>query len=370
LPSRPTIPDVAREAGVSVPAAGRALGGYGYVSQDMRQRVLAAAERLGYRRNSLARSMVTGRTHTIGFVGSDIENSFFARAMRGISDAAHAHEYQVILTNSDEDPNQERASVQLLLEKRVDGIIVAPADPDHAEHLEAAIRDGTPVVLLDRDIDSLAADSVVVDNVVGAETAVAHLIELGHQRIAVIGTRRGPMPVFGAGTFQAEAAAAVDPQLLRPGAARVLGYLRAHAAAGLTVQPELVRIGAEPQLPRAGLQRRVVALAETSAVLQVDDPPTAIFTTDSDMSHGAIQAIREAGLRVPLQVSVVGFDDLDWATLLEPPLSVVEQPAYELGNAAVERLVARIEGDERPPRRIVLSTRLLLRASTAPPEIS
>lgn len=363
--ARPTIPDVARAAGVSVPAAGRALGGYGYVSADLRRRVLAAAERLGYRRNGLARSMVTGRTQTLGFVGADIENSFFARALRGISDAARAQQYQVILTNSDESPGLERAAVHLLMEKRVDGLIVAPADLGHAEHLEAAIREGTPVVLLDRAIPGLAADSVVVDNVPCAEQAVAHLIGLGHQRIAVIATRRGAQPVFSAEGLQTNAEA--NPWLLRPGAARVLGYLRAHQAAGLPVSPELVRVGVEPELARAGLQRRAVARAETLAVLRADPPATAIFTTDGDMSHGAIEAIRCSGLAIPGQVSIVGFDDVDWAALVTPPLSVVEQPAYDLGRMAAERLVARIQGDEAPPRHVALGTRLLLRASTAPP---
>jgi LacI family transcriptional regulator len=362
---RPTIPDVARAAGVSVPTAGRALGGYGYVSQDVRRRVLAAAERLGYRRNTLARSMVTGRTHTLGFVGADIENAFFARAMRGISDVAHARQYQVILTNSDEDPGLERAAVQLLIEKRVDGIIVAPADLDQPEHLAMAIRDGTPVVLLDRAIPGLAADAVVVDNVPGAETAVAHLVALGHERIAVISTRPGPRAVFGADSLRTDPG--IDPRTLRPSAARVLGYLRAHWAAGLPVSPDLVRVGVTPQGTRAGVRRRAAALAETLAVLRGPRPATAIFTTDNDMSHGAVEAIRRGAVAVPEQVSLVGFDDLDWATLVSPPLTVVEQPVYELGAVAAERLLARVQGDESPPRHVVLETRLLRRASTGPP---
>jgi LacI family transcriptional regulator len=330
----------------------------------MRRRVLAAAERLGYRRNELARSMITGRTNTIGFVGADIENSFFARAMRGISDAAHAHGYQVILTNSDEDLSLERAAVQLLIEKRVDGIVVAPAALDHPDHLEAAIRDGTPVVVLDRAIPGLAADSVVVDNAPGAEHAVGHLIGLGHQRIAVISTRPGPRAAFTSESLQTPID--LDPQTLRPSAARVLGYLRAHSAAGLRVEPELVRIGVTPAGARAGVQRREVALTESLAVLQGHDRATAIFTTDNDMSHGAVAAIRRLGLEVPEEVSVVGFDDLDWATLVSPPLSVVVQPVYELGAVAAERLLARIHGDESPPQQVVLNTRLVVRASTGP----
>ncbi|MDQ6673264.1 MAG: LacI family transcriptional regulator [Chloroflexota bacterium] len=363
--SRPTIPDVARGAGVSVSAAGRALGGYGYVSQDVRQRVMAAAARLGYRRNTLASSMVTGRTHTLGFIGADIENSFFARAMRGINDVAHAHQYQVILTNSDEDLALERAAVQLLVEKRVDGIIVAPAEIDRTEHLQAAIADGTPIVLLDRVALGLPADTVVVDNARGAETAVAYLIGLGHQRIAVISTGRAARGLFSAERVLVESG--IDLHTLRPSAARVLGYLRAHWAAGVPVSPELVRIGLEPEFARSSVRRREVALSETLAVLHGRRRATALMTTDNDMSHGAAEAIRRTGVRVPSHVSMIGFDDLDWATIVRPPLSVVEQPVYELGALAAERLLARINGDESPPRLFELPTRLVHRASTAPP---
>src|SRR4051794_3427703 len=145
----PTIPDVARRAGVSTATAARALGGYGAVSESAREAVLAAAEELGYQRNDLARAMITGRTNTIGLVIADIENPFFARAARGVSDAARVAGYEVILTNTDEDAAVERSNVQLLQAKRVDGLLVAPTSAD-GTHLAGVAQGGCPVVLFDR----------------------------------------------------------------------------------------------------------------------------------------------------------------------------------------------------------------------------
>ena len=160
----PTIHDVAAAAGVSTATAARALGGYGAVSPGVRERVKAAASQLGYRPNSLARSMITGATHTIGLVVADIENPFFARSVRGIADVAHAAGYEVLLANSDEDPATERAAVRVLFGKRVDGLIVAPASTDEGPHLSDLSERGVPVVLLDRAIPGIDADAVVVNN--------------------------------------------------------------------------------------------------------------------------------------------------------------------------------------------------------------
>src|SRR3954453_15669199 len=153
----PTIPDVARRAGVSTATAARALGGYGAVSDVAREAVLAAAEEIGYQRNELARAMITGRTNTIGLVIADIENPFFAGAARGVSDAARAAGYEVILTNTDEDPEVERSAVRLLQAKRGDGILIAPTSPD-GDHLASTAQSGCPVVLFDRRVEHLDVD--------------------------------------------------------------------------------------------------------------------------------------------------------------------------------------------------------------------
>jgi LacI family transcriptional regulator len=335
---RPTIQDVARQAGVSVAATGRALGGYGYVSEDVRGRVNAAAAELGYRPNTLARSMITGRSHTIGVVARDIEHPFFARMLRGIADAARAQDVGVILINSDEDVERERAAVQTLLEKRVDGIIVAPADIDATEHLQSAMDEGTPIVLVDRPVRGLAADLVMTDNLKAAEAAVEYLIKLGHERIAIVASQRP------------ESQREIETRLAEWTTAPVDG---------------LVRPGASPSRVRSGPYRAEWAAAQTLAVLDGPERATAIFAADNDMTLGVMTALRNSALRAPEDVSILAFDDLDWATVVQPPLSVVAQPVYELGTIAAQRLLARIGGDESEPRAVLLNTRLIERESTA-----
>jgi LacI family transcriptional regulator len=333
--SSPTILDVAAAAGVSTATAARALGAYGAVSPDVRERVAAAALKLGYRRNSLARSMITGRSHTIGLVMADIENPFFARAVRGIADVAHGAGYEVLLVNSDEDPATERAAVRVLFEKRVDGLIVAPASADEGVHLAEIAALGVPVVLFDRATPGVDADAVVVDNELAAERAIGHLAALGHRRISLL-TSQG---------------------LIHTNQMRLAGYLDGLRAAGLPVDDELVRMAE---------YTREAAVAETIAVLSLGDPATAIFTTDNLMSLGAFEGTQRAGRRVPDDVSLVGFDDLDWTTIVRPPLTVVAQPLYELGRTAAERLIARINGDESPPMQYTLATTFIVRESTGP----
>jgi LacI family transcriptional regulator len=333
--SAPTLHDVAAAARVSTATAARALGGYGSVSPEVRERVAAAAAKVGYRRNSLARSMITGTTHTIGLVVADIENPFFARAARGIADVAHEAGYEVLLANSDEDPVTERAAVQTLAEKRVDGLIVAPASIGDRSHLRELPAQGTPVVLLDRALPGSDVDAVVVDNEAAARRAVDHLAGLGHRRIGLL-TSQG---------------------LIHTNQERLAGYLQGLEAAGLTVDHDLIRM-----LPYT----RESAEREAEAILALPDPATAIFTTDNVMSLGAFEGAQHAGRRVPDDVSIVGFDDLEWTTIVRPQLTVVAQPVYELGATAARRVLARIAGDATAPQLIVLETTFIIRDSTGP----
>jgi LacI family transcriptional regulator, galactose operon repressor len=346
-----TVRDVAVLAGVSTATAARALGGYGRVSEAVRAKVTAAAASLGYRPNVLARSMITGTSHTIGVVVADIENPFFASAVRGIADTAREAGFEVVLVNTDEDVEKERAAVGILLEKRVDGLLVSAATAENASHLAEAIYRGLPVVCLDRVVPGLEADAVVVDSLRAAHNAVSHLLRLGHRRIAIVAADdQDPPP----DDVLASSPVWGPPGML-PDAARLCGYLTAHRAAGVAVAPELVR------RCRYG---RETAAAETAAVLRLADPPTAIFTTDAIMTLGAMEAIVLAGRQVPEELSVVAFDDADWIALLRAPLTVVAQPVYELGATATRRLLARIAGSESPPEVIVLDTTFIVRDST------
>jgi LacI family transcriptional regulator len=333
-----SIREVARQAGVSQATAARALGGYGRTSAATSARVLAAAAQLGYRPNELARSMVTKTTHTIGLVLADIQNPFFARIARAVADVARQRGYALLLANTDNDLIQEREAVRVLAAKQVDGLIVVPSSHTDGAHLAALAPHGIPIVLLDRLVDGLVADTVMVDNDTAAFDAIAHLTALGHRRIALI----------------------TGSETLASTAARIAGYRRALAAAGIPATEALVQIVPYTRAASAALTVELLnrPLAER---------PTAIFATDSLLTAGILEAIHAAGCAVPADLSLISFDDTEWATIVQPPLTVVEQPIGELGRLAAERLLARIGGDESPPQRHRLAATLLLRQSCAPP---
>ena len=352
---RVTITDVARQAAVSPATAGRALGDYGYVREEIRIRVQEAAKLLGYRPSGLARSMATGRTNTIGVVGADIGNPFFASAMRGIGDVARAKGFGTILTNSDEDVVIEREAVKLLLEKQVDGIIVSPADVGDSQHLHEAIESGTPVILFDRAIGELGADAVLTDSVTAAKNAISHLLKLGHRRIAIVAELRASMdsswPVW---LYQRDA---LDHEKLNPSGSRLLGYIQAHEAANVPIDPSLVRA--------TGAYTRLSAREQTTALLALPDAPTAIFTADNVMTVGALDAVQQSGLRVPQDISFVAYDDMDWMTFITPAISAIAQPVYEMGQAAAQMLLDRMEKPNAPIKRKVLKTKFVRRQSCA-----
>ena len=343
-----TIEDVALLAGVSRASAARALGGYGSVSEASRQKVVAAAEQLRYRANSLARSMTTGRTMTLGAVVGDIENDFFARVVRGFTDVAREDGFDTLVASPTSSVANERSAVKVLLERRVDGLVVAPASMRARDHLEAARDAGVPVLLVDRRVPRLGVDTVLLDNVSAAQEAVQHLVAAGHRRIGM---------VTGAATD--DAGSADGPTVLvSTSVDRVEGYRRALLAGGLTYDPGYV-MGGDFHLE--AVRERAVSL------LSRPDRPTAVFTTDGIMALGVLLALRDVGLTCPDDVSVVGFDDPDWASVIRPRLSVMAQPVYEMGAAAARRLVARIRGEVSRPRTQVLTASWRGRQSVAAP---
>ncbi len=352
-PGIATVADVASAAGVSVATAARALGDYGSVKPATRERVLEAAGRLGYRANTLARSMITGTTRTIGVVLSDIENPFFSQALRGISDIAHRHAHEVVVVNTDERIEIERDAVRVLLERRVDGLVVSPSDGD-GEHLSRAVEGGTPVVLLDRRVRGLAADTVGIDNRAAARDATARLVGLGHRRIALV---TGADPSLTVQLVHPDVRAVARSTRGTTGP-RAAGYRDALDEAGLPVDSSLVSAD--------GL-RRDDATRATRRLLALPDPPTAIVALDSLLSLGVLRAFADLGVACPRDVSLIGFDDADWAQAVSPPLSVVSQPVSRIGSTAAELLLARIGGADGPVVHRKLSTTYVERASTAPP---
>lgn len=327
-----TIKDVAQRAGVSTATAARVVGSYGYASQEARRKVLQAVEELGYQPDAVARSMVTKSTRTLGLVVTDIENPFFARAARGVTDVAQKHGYTVLLANTDEDVEKERQVLQVLQEKRVEGLILVPASTRQGEHVSKLQQRRLPVVLLDRWVRGLAVDVVMADNAGGAYQAVAHLIKLGHRRIGVV-------------TDNLDIASSFE---------RLEGYRRALADHGLPIDESLILVGKYTQED---------AYAKTAELLARRERLSALFTTNNFMTIGAFKAIKDAGLRIPDDIALVGFDDMDWTTLGHPQLTTVAQPVYELGRTAAELVIQRIGSLGDAAREIRLKTQFIVRES-------
>ena len=349
-----TLPEVARQAGVSTATAARALGGYGSVREATRERVMAAAEQLGYRPNTLARSMITGSTRTLGVVLSDIENPFFRRSLRGIADTARAKGFEVLLANTDEELDKEETAVSLMTERRVDGLVVCPADNGDRAHIRAVIEAGIPVVLLDRKVAGLHADTVGIDNRKAAKAATSYLIEHGHRDIAIL---TGGTPEMLQRMLRPDMRGVERLSATTVGS-RAAGFRDAMTAAGIPIRPEYLS---------AGGFRREDAQTETDRLLGLSEPPTAILAFDAMQSLGAYHAISRAGIRCPDDVSLLGFDDAEWADVVSPGLTVVAQPTYEIGVTACEILLSRIAGGDASPAHRRLPTELVERGSVAAP---
>lgn len=356
-----TIVQVAERAGVSTATAGRVLGAYGYSSHEIRDRVHEAARQLGYRPNHLAQGLSTGKTHTIGVVAGDLSSPFYASAMRGIADVARVEGFGAILANSDERLDLEREAVQLLLAKRVDGLIVSPCDLVESQHLRQAVATGCPVVQVDRVVEGLAADSVTVDNRSAARDCVQRLLAAGHVRIAFVAELEWGAVGDVSGFAESAAHAELDPHRLYPSWQRLLGYLDAHRDAGVAVDLNLVR--------RVGAYSVETAKATVLELLGPDpsNRPTAVFAGDGMMSTGAMSAIAMLRLVIPDDLSLVCFDDLDWMSFVGPGISTVAQPVHSMGTIAAGILLERLRGDTSEPRHVVLPAQFTERGSISPP---
>jgi len=326
-----TARDVARRAGVSTSTVSHVLNGMRIVSEELRERVLAAARDLHYEPNAVARSLKIKRSNAIGLVISDIGNPFFTAVVRGAEDVASARGYTLILGNTDEDPAKEAAYLRALAARRVDGLILAPAGQPH-DYLARLVRNEFPLVFLDREVPGMPIPAVLLDSVGAARAAVGHLIRLGHTRIAMVAGRE-------------KISSTTD---------RIAGYRAALDEAGIQFDPALVVTGGS---------RTEQACTATEAVLNLDPRPTAVFVANNLMTIGAVAAIQGRGLEIPRDVALVGFDDFSWADVFRPRLTTIAQPTYDLGRIAADILVRRIEGETNVPMRVVLRGRLVIRGS-------
>jgi len=325
---------VAERANVSVTTVSHVINETRPVSDELRQRVLAAMDELGYQPNLLARSLRQGKTHTIGMIIPDNANPFFAEMSRGVEDTSFEQGYSVILCNSDSNLDKELLYANVLAEKRVDGILFVAAGLSTERILDLQAR-RMPLVVVDRDLPEAAVDSVLTDNAQGGWLATHHLVELGHHRIGCI----------------------TGPSDITPSAERITGYRQALDESGLPVDKALIVRG-DFQYD-SGYQA-------ASQLLQMDDPPTAIFACNDLMAIGVMSAALKLGLHIPADLSVIGFDDVRLASFANPPLTTIVQPKYEIGVIATTMLLERMHDLEMPARRRVFETDLLVRQYTAP----
>lgn len=328
-----TIKDVAALAGISYTTVSHVVNKTRPVSEEVRVKVEAAIKTLDYVPSAVARSLKAKTTATIGLLVPNSLNPYFAELARGIEDYCERNGYCVILCNSDDNPDKQRSYLRVLLEKRIDGLIVASAGGDGglAEGL-AGVR--TPMVIVDRGLEGLDADLVRIDHEFGAYLATRHLLELGHRDIATIG---GP-----AGTSVAQM--------------RLAGYCRALTEAGVEVSRGRML---ESDFTSTGGYN-------TAAMLLEKDPPSAIFAGNDMIGIGVLRAAAERNIRVPTELSVIGFDDIQMSRYVYPALTTVGQSIVQLGEMAAEVLLRRIANPTLPTDQRIVTPSIVLRESTAP----
>jgi LacI family transcriptional regulator len=314
--------DVAAAAGVSVTTVSHVLNNTRPVSDELRARVREAVAASGYTTNSVARALATRNTMLIGVVMSFLSNPFFAPLVSSIEKTARRHGYTLLLTDNHENATDETNQVRIMLDRRVDGVILAPASTHPEPVLDLLSGRGVPTVLVDRFADH-RFDEVCVENVEPTAGLVEHLAERGHTRIGFVSGRAG----------------------LSTTTERLTGYRLGLERVGLPFDRTLVRSGASRIEPAAQAVR---------TLLTTPNPPTAVLSANNAMTIGVLRGLRGLGIRVPEDVAVAAFDDIAWADLMNPALTAVAQPIPEMGNAAAKLLIKRIAGDDGPPRRLTL----------------
>ncbi|RCW72609.1 LacI family DNA-binding transcriptional regulator [Pseudorhodoferax soli] len=328
-----TIKDVARQARVSVTTVSHVVNKTRFVSEEGRNRVEQAIRELGYVPSAVARSLQRSATNTLGMLIPNSSNPYFAEIVRGIEDRCFGAGYNLVLCNTDDEPRRQGMVLQVLAERRVDGLIVVSSGEDPAlPELLAGLR--MPTVMVDREIDTLPCDLVETAHMQGALLAVQHLTALGHRRIACIG---GPAGV-----------ATADQ--------RAEGWRMALAGLGL----------ASAGLLQPGDFTSEGGYAAMHAILRQTPRPSAVFVANDLMAIGALCAAHECGVAVPDELSLVGFDDIELARFACPPLTTVAQPKQRIAAMAVDMLLERIEGRRQDVRKVVLQPELRVRASSAP----
>jgi DNA-binding LacI/PurR family transcriptional regulator len=340
-----TIKDVAILAGVSTATAGRVLGGYGSVSDKTAKAVLEAAQKLNYIPNAIAQSMKKRNTNTVGLIVANICNPYFSSIAKATEEHLSKRGYHVIICNTDEDLDSEISYIKTLYEKRIDGLMIASAlkgNEKTADEIDRIYRGKIPTLIIDREIDGLALPTVTSDNFRGAYEATSHLIRLGHKRIGVIGTTISTLYH------------------------RIEGYKKALEDNHIPFNEHLISNKGVPNIQAGDVKEgKDIALQMLSAP---ETRPTAILALNNLLTFGALQAIHELGLNIPDDIAIIGWDDFELATVMNPPVTVVMQSTDNFATIASNQLLQMIHEPEilkktDVNRKIVLATQLIVRGS-------
>lgn len=322
-----TIKDVARLADVSVSTVSKYING-GNVRGANAQAIADAIEELGFRVNPFARGLKSQRNRSIGVLLPDMSVPFFGNVLNALERTLREHGYHVLISCYGSDHGRERDNLRFLLSNGVDGLVYFPEDVSATEFDELSTNFNIPVVQVDRCIQGLTGDTVLVNNSDAAYMAVKQLITSGHRRVGLIS---GPKTVWTARERQ-------------------VGYLRALSDHGIVYDDALMVLGPN---------EFATGYLGFESLMSLEDPPTAVFTTNYNLTMGLVTAAREQGMKIPDELAVFGFDCADICSMLKPPLPVVHQPEHEMGRLAAKYLIDRLEGSDAPPRVTELKCRIL-----------
>lgn len=326
----PSIKDVAQDAGVSTATVSRVLSNKPHVRPEVRERVMESVERLNYRLNRVAQSLRSQRSNIIGLIVADIQNPFFTSVSRAVEDVAYEQGISVFLCNTDENPDKEALYLQLMRDQNAAGVIFSPTGKT-ADAFAETVHLDIPMVVIDRRVRDVKVDSVLIDNDEATYQVVSHLLADGHRRIGAL---------FGVGSTT--------------GRERRESYLRTLKDHGIKTSPELSFF-----VPA----READGYRGANQLLDLAEPPDALFTSNGLLSAGAFRAIRERNLCVPDDIAFASFDETPWTPLVQPGVTVYEQPIYEIGQTAMELLLKRMKNPARSTREVILNGRLVVRGS-------
>ncbi|CAI6086525.1 HTH-type transcriptional regulator DegA [Paenibacillus sp. JJ-100] len=327
-----TIYDIAREAGVSIATVSQVINGKGKISEKRRAEIMEIMERLHYQPSAIAAALTGKQTYTLGLLVPDISNPYFAELARAVEDRSRQLGYSVVICSTDNKDERVERYLNLLQQKRVDGMMIGTGI-ENAEILSPLLQQSIPVALIARHMPALSVHTVTIDDKLGGSLAAQHLLELGHTHVAVLS----------------------EPFKVSSSQERVRGFRETLTKAGYVLGPDQIRESA------ADLNS---AKQEALRLLSGQNRPTGLFCCNDMQAIGAIQAAKERGLRVPEDVSIIGFDNTILASVTSPPLTTIAQPIEELGRYAVDILIEELKDNNNEPKQRILKPELVVRAST------